>query len=40
MKRTYFLLMICLVIFLSACGQKGPLYLPHPTSRTADKSTQ
>ncbi|PWY56874.1 hypothetical protein DGG96_03910 [Legionella qingyii] len=37
MKRIYFLFMVCLVIFLSACGQKGPLYLPESTKSSASK---
>ncbi|WP_454783039.1 LPS translocon maturation chaperone LptM [Legionella sp. WA2022007384] len=37
MKRICFLFIACLVLFLSACGQKGPLYLPQPT-KNATKS--
>jgi predicted small lipoprotein YifL len=32
MKQIQYALMICIsLFFLSACGQKGPLYLPEAT---------
>ncbi|MBL7480848.1 LPS translocon maturation chaperone LptM [Legionella bononiensis] len=31
----YFALLVCAtVLFLTACGQKGPLYLPAPETAT------
>jgi predicted small lipoprotein YifL len=34
MKSVYVILVACAaLLFLSACGQKGPLYLPEPVKR-------
>ncbi|MCW8386684.1 lipoprotein [Fluoribacter dumoffii] len=37
MKKLYFLLTICIVVFIVGCGQKGPLYLPAPQKNTSSK---
>ncbi|MCW8442471.1 lipoprotein [Fluoribacter gormanii] len=37
MKRIYFLFMVCIALLLSACGQKGPLYLPESTKSSVSK---
>ncbi|WP_081776883.1 LPS translocon maturation chaperone LptM [Legionella cherrii] len=34
MKQIHFLFMVCIAILLVGCGQKGPLYLPEPTTKT------
>ncbi|MGL5743359.1 MAG: LPS translocon maturation chaperone LptM [Legionella sp.] len=37
MKQIHYTLIICIVLLLSGCGQKGPLYLPEPTKNTANQ---
>ena len=36
--RTKFVLMAMLLLFLSACGQKGPLYLSEPATEQPQAS--
>ncbi|MDR3441538.1 MAG: lipoprotein [Legionella sp.] len=41
MKSVSFILTACTVLlFLSACGQKGPLYLPQPDKANTNQSSK
>ncbi|WP_083502836.1 LPS translocon maturation chaperone LptM [Legionella gratiana] len=37
MKRLHLVLVIGITLFISSCGQKGPLYLPESTKNAPSK---
>lgn len=40
MQKKLSCLVLSMGLFLAACGQSGPLYLPQPAEKTPTKTTQ